>query len=120
LVICRYVAGTSPSRGPWTFFEPALAGVPELEVPAEAPAPPARPPLALPEGDPLEPLRRPSWRRVAVAAAAHAEAAGPRVEFAEVGGVEWGRLVHGLLEAAMAGTATTPEQLERLAGWLAF
>jgi ATP-dependent exoDNAse (exonuclease V) beta subunit len=109
--------------------------MPELEVPAEVPAPAegradlgprARAAAAEARAARLAAAARPSFAVEAVTAIAHMEAGGrPAVARAEAReeadrGAAWGTLIHGMLEAAMrSGDGLDEAALQRLAAFLA-
>jgi ATP-dependent helicase/nuclease subunit A len=136
LVVGRYGGKAHGAQTPpWIAFEGFLTGVPELEVPAEVPAPAegradlsprARAAAAEARAARLAAAARPSFAVEAVTAIARMEAGGrpaaARAEAREEAdrGAAWGTLIHGMLEAAMrSGDGLDEAALQRLAAFLA-
>jgi ATP-dependent helicase/nuclease subunit A len=136
LVIGRYGGKAHGSQTPpWTSFDPFLGNTAELEIPVEVSSPAARPvdlgPRARAAAAEARAARltgaaRPSFAVEAVTAVAHKEGVGhPAVTAARASegadhGAAWGRLIHGLLEAAMrSGDGLGEAALHRLATFLA-
>jgi len=136
LVIGRYGGKAHGSQTPpWTSLENFLGGVAELEVPTDVPVPAerrvdlgprARAAAAEARAARLAAAASPSFAVEAVTAIAHKEGVGhPTVTAARASegadhGAAWGRLIHGLLEAAMrSGDGLDEAALHRLATFLA-
>lgn len=136
LVIGRYGGKAHGSQTPpWVHFEDFLGGVAELEVPTDVPMPAerrvdlgprARAAAAEARAARLAAAASPSFAVEAVTAIAHKEGVGhPAVTAARASegadhGAAWGRLIHGLLEAAMrSGDGSDEAALHQLAAFLA-
>ncbi|OGK85260.1 MAG: hypothetical protein A2X53_12835 [Candidatus Rokubacteria bacterium GWA2_70_23] len=133
LVISRYAGGGGWSP-PWEPLASHLDGAPVLEVPGPTALPAvAVPDLGLEAREQAATARAtrqarasaPSWQVESVTATAHhAGPAGHPVQESRTRepdtGMQWGSLIHFLLEHAMRSGARDRAHLERLASWYAF
>ncbi len=131
LVVSRW-AKPSAGKRPWAPFEEFLAGAPELAAPKTvkrraSPKPDltakTRTRLAAERGARLEGAKTPSFTVSSVTASTHrqlvvTEEDPARILRGPATGIEWGDLIHALLEYAMGHPACTRTDLDRYARWL--
>jgi ATP-dependent helicase/nuclease subunit A len=131
LVVSRW-AKPSGGKRPWEPFEPFLGGTAELAVPKKVKARPSSKPdlsaktrarLAAERDVLLEGAKSPTFTVSSVTASTHRELVVTEEDPARIlrgpaTGIEWGDLIHALLEYAMSHPACTRTDLDRYARWL--
>ena len=131
LVVSRW-AKPSAGKRPWAPFEPFLDGVPELDVPKTvkrraSPKPDltakTRTRLAAARDARLAGAKTPTFTVSSVTASTHRELVVTEEDPARIlrgpaTGIEWGDLIHALLEYAMSHPACARTDLDRYARWL--